>query len=359
MIARTYIRIVALILVISSVLLGSMVAAQDTTSSIVCPTGQGYWKNHTEVWPVTDLMLGSQMYTQLELIGILNTPPQGDASIILAHQLIAAKLNIAAGADSSAVSSIIAQGDAVLAAFPNKLPFGVAPSSTEGTAMTSLGGVLDVYNSGGLNIACALSPTPETPTATPTTTPTLDPSITPTVTPPPTVTTMPLPDDEGCVINLVASRPASIAAKRPALVSQDATATPVPPTATTTAPDVTINNNVIIVVDGPVEEINVNIITIYDIDIALNPADPLLTVIQLGDVIHVEGEVDDDCPTLVILAVTIIIIDVDIVIIDNDHVWRDNGNCGNPPPPWAPANGWRRRCEGGGSNRGMGMGSGS
>ena len=27
-------------------------------------------------------------------------------------------------------------------------------------------------------------------------------------------------------------------------------------------------------------------------------------------------------------------------------IWLDNGNCNNPPPDWAPANGWRARCEG-------------
>ena len=49
-------------------------------------------------------------------------------------------------------------------------------------------------------------------------------------------------------------------------------------------------------------------------------------------------------------------------------IWQDDGkNCGNPPPPWAPANGWRRRCEnhnttiiitGGSGNNGDGMGMG-
>ena len=379
---RRALSALAIVSIVSLSLFIGVIAAQDATSSAQCPLGQGYWKNHAEAWPVADLMLGSQMYTQLELLGILNLPSQGDASIILAHQLIAAKLNIAAGGDATAISSMIAQADALLAAFPNKLPFGVAPSSTEGAAMTGLSGVLDVYNNGGLTVGCNLSPTPTgttsatpsatpvTPTMTPSPVPTLDPtlSLTPTVTPPTVTAVPPLPDDDDCVIDVVASRPASVAAKRPALVSQDATPTftPVPPTPATATPqpgtNVTINNNVIVVVEGPVQEINVNVITIYDIDIALNPADPLLTVIQIGDVIRVEGEIDEDCPTIVIIAVTVVIIDVDIVIIDHDHVWRDNGNCNNPPPPWAPAHGWRRRCEGGGgsgSGMGMGMGMGS
>ena len=103
---------------------------------------------------------------------------------------------------------------------------------------------------------------------------------------------------------------------------------------------------VTIVIEGPVQNININIITIYDIDIEINPDDPLLTVIQLGDHIHIEGNMQDQGDTIIIVAVTIIIIDVDIVIgDDNTVVWRDDDGCGNPPPPWAPAHGWRRRCE--------------
>ena len=76
-----------------------------STPSGVCPLTQGYWKNHPNAWPVNSLMLGSQTYTKAELLNILNTPVGGDASLNLAHQLIAAKLNIAAGSDPTPVSS--------------------------------------------------------------------------------------------------------------------------------------------------------------------------------------------------------------------------------------------------------------
>lgn len=109
---------------------------------------------------------------------------------------------------------------------------------------------------------------------------------------------------------------------------------------------------VTIIIEGPVQQINVNIITIYDIDIEINADDPILTVIQIGDNIRVEGDMLDSGGTIIIVAINITIIDVDIVISDDGGVvWRDSGQgCGNPPPPWAPANGWRRRCEGGGNN---------
>jgi hypothetical protein len=48
---------------------------------------------------------------------------------------------------------------------------------------------------------------------------------------------------------------------------------------------------------------------------------------------------------------------VDVTVSDSGEVWRDDGSCNNPPPPWAPANGWRRRCESGNGN-GNGSGGG-
>src|SRR5690242_2502246 len=99
------------------------IAAQDNPN---CPVGQGYWKN-TPSCPITTVLLGNQTYTQIEVLILLNTPPAGDASLILAHQLIAAKLNLAKGLDASVVSGVITQGDAVLAGFTGRLPYNVPP----------------------------------------------------------------------------------------------------------------------------------------------------------------------------------------------------------------------------------------
>jgi hypothetical protein len=99
-----------------------------------------------------------------------------------------------------------------------------------------------------------------------------------------------------------------------------------------------------IIIEGPVQEINVNIITIYDIDIIVGDDDPILGIIQIGDILHVEGDTDDINGTIIIIAINITIINVDINV-DTGEFWRDDGNCSNPPPPWAPAHGWRRRCQ--------------
>ena len=106
---------------------------------------------------------------------------------------------------------------------------------------------------------------------------------------------------------------------------------------------------VVIVIEGPVTAIVGNQITIFNFNIIVAEDDPMLTVIQIGDVIHIEGDWDDDSP--VIIAIIIIFVDVDVFVFDG-QVWRDPGNCAGGPPPWAPANGWRRRCEGGGGNGG-------
>ena len=123
-----------------------------------CPLTQGYWKNHPSAWPVTSLTLGCQTYTQAELLAILNTAigkgSSADASLILADQLIAAKLNIANGSDPTPISATITAADALLCTFGGKLPYHVKPSSMVGQQMTALAATLDAYNNGLLTPNC-------------------------------------------------------------------------------------------------------------------------------------------------------------------------------------------------------------
>ena len=119
-----------------------------------CPLGQDFWKHHTGVWPVMALTLGSQTYTQAALLALFDTPPRGDASLILAHQLIAAKLNIANGSTSTPISATIRDADRLLRGFTGMLPYHVQPSSATGQAMVNDADVLDSYNSGDLTPDC-------------------------------------------------------------------------------------------------------------------------------------------------------------------------------------------------------------
>jgi hypothetical protein len=134
-------------------------AFEVQASPSVCPQPQGYWKNNPDAWPVEELMLGNENYTKTELLNILNMPigtgKNADASLILADQLIAAKLNIANGADDpDPVPATITDADAVLSLYPGKLPYGVRTNSTNGQRMVNDRATLESYNKGFLTPGC-------------------------------------------------------------------------------------------------------------------------------------------------------------------------------------------------------------
>jgi len=139
----------------------------DWSSDVTCSTApctptactftQGYWKNHgtgacangnnANAWPVSSLTLGSVNYSAVELCSIFNNSAGGNGLIALAHQLIAAKLNVASGATCPGAVSAIASADALIGNLVVP-PVGsgfLAPSSTSGLTLT-----LDNFNSGGL-----------------------------------------------------------------------------------------------------------------------------------------------------------------------------------------------------------------
>ncbi|HKF95568.1 MAG TPA: hypothetical protein VKB96_13430, partial [Gammaproteobacteria bacterium] len=128
-----------------------------------CVRGQGYWKNHPDQWPVTELTLGNVTYTQEELLAILHEPPRGNGLLILAHQLIAAELNIANGADPSCIQQAIDEANALIGDL-------VIPPVGTGYLrprdVGALAGLLGQFNGGGMCApACDNNPPP---TATPT-----------------------------------------------------------------------------------------------------------------------------------------------------------------------------------------------
>ncbi len=149
---------------------------EESPSSNNCTYTQGYWKNHPLAWPVAELTLGGVTYSQAEAADILHTVPQGDATYILAHQLIAAKLNVSQGADDTAIAAIIVAADDWLAAHP----LASNPSDAEREAGIALAEMLDDYNNGLVGPGhcddvtpaptAILSPTLAIPTATPSST---------------------------------------------------------------------------------------------------------------------------------------------------------------------------------------------
>ena len=122
-----------------------------------CTFTQGYWKNHPGAWPVSSLNLGTVTYTAAQLLQILNQPAKGNGLIILAHQLIAAKLNIAGGADPTPIAGVIADADLLIGSLVVP-PIGTGyldPSDTDTDSQA-----LDSYNNGNSGVPhCGQVPT--------------------------------------------------------------------------------------------------------------------------------------------------------------------------------------------------------
>jgi hypothetical protein len=129
----------------------------DEGCGTICPIPKGDWKNNPSDWPESALPMAlgtTRTYTKAQLLNLLKSPVKGDASIILANQLIAAKLNVAIGASpSQVVLDAISSADAAIG---NKsLPAKVKTNNTLGKTMTALGAILDEYNNGLLNQGCS------------------------------------------------------------------------------------------------------------------------------------------------------------------------------------------------------------
>jgi hypothetical protein len=150
----------------NSTLNRSAFTANSTCSTLACGnTGgctltQGYWGTHNDLvcatnpgsplcisWPVTSLTLGTVTYDQAQLLSIFNTPAAGNGLIALAHQLIAAKLNVANGADDSAVAGAIVSADALIGGLVvPPVGSGSLPNSATGALITALAN----YNEGAV-----------------------------------------------------------------------------------------------------------------------------------------------------------------------------------------------------------------
>jgi uncharacterized delta-60 repeat protein len=129
-----------------------------TPPSTTCPRTQGYWQANPDAWPVTSLTLGSQTYTKDQLLALLSSPTRGDASVVLAQQMIAALFNIANGVDSTPVAGTLAHADALFTSFSGELPYGVKPSSVMGQAMVVDAMLLDQFNKSAATDCFATSP---------------------------------------------------------------------------------------------------------------------------------------------------------------------------------------------------------
>ena len=128
-------------------------ATLPCTSSGQCTYTQGFWKSlgpipvggNSNEWPVTSLTLGTVTYSSFQALSILNKAPAGNGLVTLAHQLIAAKLNVANGADDSAIAASITAADTLIGGLV--IP-PVGTGSLAPSAVSALVTALTNYNEG-------------------------------------------------------------------------------------------------------------------------------------------------------------------------------------------------------------------
>ena len=142
---------------------GDLVCSTAPCPPSRCTFTQGYWKTHgpagcvtgnnSNQWPAAafPMQLGSTNYSAAQACAIFNVPAGGNCLLSLAHQLIAAKLNLANGATScTALTDAIASANSIIGT--KVIPPVGSGSITQG-ACGSVGPTitaLTAYNEGGL-----------------------------------------------------------------------------------------------------------------------------------------------------------------------------------------------------------------
>jgi hypothetical protein len=106
----------------------------------------GYWKTHSSAWPVSQITVGGVTYTKTQAINWLGTASTGDKTIDLFKQLVAAKLNVMVGNNSSCINDTITAADNWLRTYP--LGSNVSASSSAWQVGGPLQSKLDDYNNG-------------------------------------------------------------------------------------------------------------------------------------------------------------------------------------------------------------------
>lgn len=112
----------------------------------LCRT-QGYWRNHASQWPVETIIIGNDELSVDEAIALIDLSSDGDASLILVQQLIAAELNVMIGGPTW-IEDAIDDGQAWMAANDDGdgVPYGISPSSMLGDEAVAISAELDAYN---------------------------------------------------------------------------------------------------------------------------------------------------------------------------------------------------------------------
>ncbi len=132
--------------------------ALDVPDTQVCTLPKGYWKTHSEYGPAPYDALWANLpqggdteffHSWKSYYEVLWTPPAGGNSYyILAHQYIAAELNILAGASGDAVSAEMTAAKALLETYTPAQVLAMKGNDEVKKSFTSLAGKLGEYNDG-------------------------------------------------------------------------------------------------------------------------------------------------------------------------------------------------------------------
>jgi hypothetical protein len=83
-------------------------------SPSACTRAAGYWQDHPAAWWHRELQMGLTTYSKEEQLGILQREMAGNGLIAMGQQLIAARLNIAAGASAAGLEATFDQADGLI-----------------------------------------------------------------------------------------------------------------------------------------------------------------------------------------------------------------------------------------------------
>lgn len=119
---------------------------EETVEDPGCTLTQGYWKNHRSEWPDGSDPENTFFKSGKKYIEVLRTPPANNVYYQLAHQYIAAKLNVLNGADDEDLGDALTQAEEL---FGEYTP--AQAKALKGTAKAewiTLAGILADFNEG-------------------------------------------------------------------------------------------------------------------------------------------------------------------------------------------------------------------
>ena len=131
-------------------------AGSVPTPSVTCPKDMFDWLDTTATWPLSSIGVGDQTYTRDQLTRLFDDEDleASDASIALASEIVAAKLNRARGITWQPLADLLARAEAVLAG-QGALPIGLDAETAAGRLPLQLAESLASYNEGDVTSSCA------------------------------------------------------------------------------------------------------------------------------------------------------------------------------------------------------------